>query len=110
MPRKLKHYHRKNGERKRRELRELQNQDWEEPENVEDCSIEKCNAENTFSSQEGTFSRLVLPNGWVEQTVSTASPTMVFYKTTSMHMQAAGLNSTAPLRITHCVQINADLT
>ena len=65
--------------------------------------------QNTRIIQEGTFSQLALPNGWVEQSASEASAPILFYKTATTHMQTAGhgLNSTAPLRITRCVQISA---
>ena len=86
MPHKLKLCHQKNGERRRRKLRELQIQ--EDSENTKSCSNAGNNTENTKSCSIGsaescsnennadkivvvmkirTFSQLCIPNGWSKQ-------------------------------------------
>ena len=121
MPRKLKFYHKKNGERNKK-LKKLQ----VEEQDIEGCS-EESNADGMFAqisvprqqlqdkdntkacSQENKtdiFTQISIPTGWNKQT--SLNGLMLFYKT-SEHIQD-GSNSLISLKITLCLQFNPDLS
>ena len=100
MPRKLKFYQKKNGERlKKLSRRKLIVEDSAKTENCCQDDIES----------DDVFANILMPSGWNSQHLPNGP--MLYYKI-SEHMQAgvAESSSVVPLKISHCLQVNLNFS